>query len=94
MEGIYELQYFLVPLLTECGPSHVLVIIVSNRVILLLDGIHKRVPSGIDPKYSRILCGFFLTVSLPPMFDKGECFKECKGDIFPIGKFVDREINL
>jgi hypothetical protein len=74
----------------QCGPSRVLVIIVSNRVILFLDDIHKRVPSGFDPKYSRLLCGFFLTVSLPPMFDMGDNLKECKGDIFPIGKIVER----
>jgi hypothetical protein len=61
---------------------------------LFLDSIHKRVPSGLDPKYSRLLYGVFLIVSLPPMFDIGESLKEHKGDIFPIGKIMDREITL
>jgi hypothetical protein len=93
MEGICELWNSLVPLLTECGPSRLLVIVVSNRVILFLDGIHKIFPSGIIPKYSRIL-DFSLTVSLKPMFDMGDQLKECNGDIFPVGKIMYREITL
>jgi hypothetical protein len=61
---------------------------------LFLDGIHKRVPSGLDPKYSILLCGFFLIVSLPPIFDMGDNLKERKGDIFPIGKIVEQRNNL
>jgi hypothetical protein len=72
MEGICELWNYLAPLLMLCGPSHVLVVMVSNRVIWLLDGIHKKVPSGLNPKYSRLLCGVFLTTSLPPIFDMGD----------------------
>jgi hypothetical protein len=78
----------------QCGPSHVLVFIVSNRVILFLDCIHKRIPSGLDPIYSRILCGMFLPVIFPPMFDMGERLKECEGDIFPVEKIVNREITI
>jgi hypothetical protein len=80
--------------LTQCGPSHVLVIIVTNRVILFLDHIHKKIPSGLDPIYSRLLCGTLLPVSFPPMFDMGESLKECEGDIFPVGKIVNREITF
>jgi len=94
MEGICELRHYLAPLLTQCGPSRVLVVIVSNRVILFLDGIHKKVPSGLDPKYSRLLCVFFLIVSLPPIFDMGDNLQEHKGDIFPIRKFVNIEITF
>jgi hypothetical protein len=78
----------------QCGPSHVLVIIVTNRVILFLDCIHKKIPSGIDPIYSRLLCGNFLPVIFPPMFDMGESLKECEGDLFPVGKIVNREITF
>jgi hypothetical protein len=60
----------------QCGPSHVLVIIVSHRVIFLLDHIHKNIRSGLGPKYSRILCGVFLPVSFLPMFDMGDNLKE------------------
>jgi hypothetical protein len=94
MEGIGELWNFLAPLLSQCGPSHILVLIVSNRVILFLYRIHKKIPSGIDPIYSRLFCGTFLPVSFPPMFDMGESFKECEGDIFPVGKMVNKEITF
>jgi hypothetical protein len=94
MEGIGELQNCLAPLLPQCGPSHVLVLIVSNRVILFLYPIHKKIPSGLDPIYSRILCGTFLLVSFPSFFDMGESFKECEGDIFPVKKIMNREITF
>jgi hypothetical protein len=94
MEGIGELQNFLALLLPQCGPSHVLVLIVANRVILFLYRIHKKVPSGIGPIYSRLVCGNFLPVSFPPMFDMRESFKECEGDLFFVGKIVNREITF
>jgi hypothetical protein len=94
MEGIGELQNFLAPLLLQCGPSHVLVLIVSNRVILFLYRIHKKNPSGLDPIYSRLLYGTFLPVIFPPMFDMGEIFKECEGDLFSVEKIVNREITF
>ena len=48
MEGIGELRNCLAPLLLQCGPSHVLVLIVANRVILFLYRIHKK-----NPKWAR-----------------------------------------
>jgi hypothetical protein len=74
------------------GPSHLLVIIVSHGVILLLDRIHNKIPSGISPKYSRLLCRIFLLVIFPPMFDMGERLKDFKGDHFFVKKIVDKEI--
>jgi hypothetical protein len=94
MEGIGELRNGLAPLLPQCGPSHVLVLIVANRVILLFYRIHKKIPSGIGPIYSRLLCGTFLPVSFPPMFDMRESFKECEGDLFFVEKIVNREITF
>jgi hypothetical protein len=76
MEGIGELWNFLDPLLPQCGPSYVLVLIVANRVILFFYHIHKKIPCGLDPIYSRLLYGTLLPVSFPPMFDMGERFKE------------------
>jgi len=70
----------------KCGPYFVLVIIVYNRVMLFIDGIHKRVPGGISPKYLRLLYGFCLTVSLSPIFHMGDILQECKVDLFSIGK--------
>jgi hypothetical protein len=94
MDGIGELQNCLAPLFPQCGPSHVLVLIVANKVILFLYCIHKKIPSGINPIYSRLLCGTFLPVSFPPMFEMREIFKECEGDIFFVGKIVNREITF
>ena len=72
MESTYELQHCLALLLPHSGPSHVLVFIVINRVVLFLDHIHKKIPIGLDPIYSRFLRGTLLLVSFPPMFDMGE----------------------
>jgi hypothetical protein len=94
MEGIGELQNCLTPLLLQCGPYHVLVLIISNRVILFLYRIHKKTPSGLDPIYSRLLCGNLLPVSFPPMFDMGESLKEHEYDLFSIKKIVNKEITF
>ena len=94
MERIGELWNCLAPLLLQCVPSHILVLIVSNMVILFLYRIHKKIPSGLDPIYSRLLCGTFLLVSFPPMFDMEESLEECEGDIFPVGKIVNKEITF
>jgi hypothetical protein len=94
MEGIGELRNFLAPLLLQCGPSHVLVLIVSNKVILFLYRIHKKIPSGLGRIYSKLLCGTLLPVSFPPIFDIRESFKECEGDLFFVGKIVNREITF
>ena len=86
MEGICELRNCLAPLLPQCGPSHVLVLIVANRVMLFLYRIHKTISIGLGPIYSRLLCGTFLLVIFPPMFDMGESLKECEGDLFLVEK--------
>jgi hypothetical protein len=94
MEGIGKLRNCLAPLFPQCGPSHVLVLIVANMVILFLYHIHKKISSGLGPIYSRLLCGTLLPVSFPPMFDMGERFKECEGDIFSVEKIMNREITF
>jgi hypothetical protein len=94
MEGICELRNCLAPLLPQCGLSHVLVFIVANRVILFLYRIHKKIPSGLGPIYSRLLCGTLLPVSFPPMFNMGERFKECEGELFPVRKNYEQRNNL
>jgi hypothetical protein len=65
-----------------------------NRVILFLDRIHKKIPSGLSPIYSIFLCGTFLPVSFPPMFDMGESLEECECDLFPLEKIVNKEISF
>jgi hypothetical protein len=63
-------------------------------VIFFLNDIHKRVPSGFNPKHSRFLYGIFLTVIIPPMFDIGDNLKECKGDLFPYQRNCGQRNNL
>jgi hypothetical protein len=70
-----------------------MVFIVSNRVILFLDRIHKKILSELCPIYSRLLCGTF-PVILPPTFDMVESLKECEGVHFPVGKIVNKEISF
>jgi hypothetical protein len=77
-----------------CGPSHVSVFIVINKVVLFLDHIHKKIPSALGSIYSRFLCGTFILVNFPPMFDMGESLEECEGDIFAIEKILNREITF
>jgi hypothetical protein len=60
-------------------------------ITLLFDRI---VINMINPIYSIFLCGTLLPVSFPSMFDLGESLKECKGDLFPVGKFLNREITF
>jgi hypothetical protein len=91
---VCELQHCSILLLLQCGPSHVLVFIVINWMILFFDHIHKKIPSGLDPIYSRFLCGTLLPVSFPPMFDMGESLEECDGDIFHVVKILNREITF
>jgi hypothetical protein len=86
MESICEHWHCLDLLLSQCGPSHVLVFIAINRIVLFFDHIHKKIPSGLDPIYSIFLRGNLLPVSFPPMFDMGESLEECEGDLFPVGK--------
>ena len=46
VKDVCELRDILVPSLSQCGPSDVFVLIAFDRVVLLLDGIPKVIPSG------------------------------------------------
>jgi hypothetical protein len=94
MEGIGELWNFSASVLPQCGPSHILLFIVYNKVILFLYCVNKKIPSGINPIYSRLFCETLIPVSFPPIFDMGGRFNECKGDLFPIEKMVNKEITF
>jgi hypothetical protein len=63
-------------------------------IVLFFDCIHKQISSGLDPIHSIFLCGTFLPVSFPPMFDMGESLEECEGDRFLVGKTLNREITF
>jgi hypothetical protein len=94
MENIVEILYCLVPFLMQRDPCFVLVLIASNRVVLLFNGIHEGIPCVGDHKYFIFLYGPFLRVSIPLVFNTGDDLEECKSNIFPIGKIVDRKIPL
>jgi hypothetical protein len=81
-------------LLPQCGPYLVLVFIVINNIVLFFDHIHKKNPSGLDPIYSKFLCGTFLQVSFPLMFDMGEILEDFESYIFLFGKFLNKEITF
>jgi hypothetical protein len=64
-------------------------------VILFLYHIHKKIPSGLDPIYSRLLLyGNFLSRSFTPIFDMGQSLKECEGDIFLVSEIMNKEITF
>jgi hypothetical protein len=94
MEGVGKLRHCLSPLLTKHGPSHLLVVIVTNKLILFLEHIHKKISSGLDPVYSRLLRGTFVRVIFPLIFDMGDILKEHKGDRFHVEKIVDKETTF
>jgi hypothetical protein len=71
MEDVGVLRHHLVSLLVWSCPSHVLVIIVSNIVVFLLEGINKSCPSGSWPKNCKLISHMFLTVCIPPISDMG-----------------------
>jgi fucose permease len=67
-----------------------MVFIVINMVVLFLDHIYKKIPSGISPIYYIFLCGTFFSVIFPPMFDMGESLEKCEGDILPLETIVNK----
>jgi hypothetical protein len=71
-----------------------MVFIVIDKIVLFFHCIHKKIPSGLDPIYSRFLCGIFSSVSFPLMFDMVESLEECEGDVFPVGKILNKEITF
>jgi hypothetical protein len=86
MENIGEIWYCLVPFLTQHGPSCVLVLVASNRVVLFFNGIPEGILGRGDHKYCIFLCGPLLRVRIPLVLNMGEDLKECKSNLFPIEK--------
>jgi hypothetical protein len=74
------------------GPSCVLVHVASNMVVLFFNGIPERIPCGDDHKHYKFLCGPLLRVSIPLVLNMGDDLEECKCNIFPIKKIMDRKI--
>jgi hypothetical protein len=76
MEIIGEIWYCLVPFLMQGGPSSVLVLVPSNKVLLLFNGIPKGIPCGGDCKYCIFLYVPLLRVSIPPVLNVRDGLEE------------------
>jgi hypothetical protein len=76
MENIGEIWYCLVPFLTQGGPSCVVVLVASNRVVLFFNDIPEGIPCGGDHKYCIFLYGPFLRVSIPLFLNMGDDLEE------------------
>jgi hypothetical protein len=92
MEHIGEIWYCLVPLWTQGGPSSVLVLVASNRVVLFFNGVSEGIPCRGHHKYCRFLYDPLLRVSILPVLNMGDDLEEFKSNLFPIEKIVDRKI--
>jgi hypothetical protein len=92
MENVGVLWHPLISLLMQSRPSHVLIIILSNKVEFLLEGIKKGHPSGSF--YECYICVWYLPVTFPSIFDMGNGFKERKGDLFNVNFFLNTVITL
>jgi hypothetical protein len=92
MENISEIWYYLVPFLTQGGPSSVLVLIASKRVVFFFNGIQEGIPCRGNQKYCRFLYGPLLRVSVPPVINIGDDLEECKSNPFPTVKIMNRKI--
>ena len=61
MENIGEIWYCLVPFLTQGGPSSVLVLVASNKVVLFFNGVFGpwlwKEAKNKEGKVKRELCG-------------------------------------
>jgi len=94
MENICEIWYFMVPFWMHGGPSGVLVLVASNRVVLFFNGILEGTSYMWNQKYYRLLYGPLLRVSAPLVLNMGDRLEECKSNFFPIEKIVDRKNTL
>jgi hypothetical protein len=65
MENIGEIWYCLVPFLTQGDPSGILVIVASNRVVLLFNGVPEGIPCRGHNKHCKFLYDPLLRVSIP-----------------------------
>jgi hypothetical protein len=73
---------------------YVFVLIAPHVIILFLDGVSKRIPSGCGREKRGFSLALFLQVGFPPVLDMGGGFEECKNNLFSIGKVMNREISF
>ena len=76
MENIGEIWYYLVLFLKQGGPSGVLVLIASKKVVLFFNGISEGIPCRGNHKYFIFLYEPFLRVSIPLVLNIGDDLEE------------------
>ena len=75
IEHIRQLMHILIPLLPQRSLLYVLVLIALQGIILFLDGISERIPSGYGREQGGFLLVLFLTLGFPQVLDMGGSFK-------------------
>jgi hypothetical protein len=83
-------MHILIPLLPQHSPLYVLVLIAPHGIILFLDGVSERIPSGYDREQEGFLLVLFLTVGFPLVLDMGGDFELCKNNLLPVEKVMNR----
>jgi hypothetical protein len=73
---------------------YVFVLIAPHGIILFLDGISERIPSGCGQEQKGFPLTLLLRVGFPPVLDMGGGFEECKNNPFSVEKFMNREISF
>jgi hypothetical protein len=73
---------------------YVFVLIAAHGIILFLDGISERIPSGCVREQRGFPLSLLLRVGFPPFLDMGGGFEECENNPFSVEKFMKREISF
>jgi hypothetical protein len=68
---------------------YVFVLIAPHGIILFLDGISERIPSGCSQEKRWFSLALLLRVGFPPVLDMGGSFEECKNNLFSIEKLMN-----
>ena len=81
MEQILQLMHILIPLLPQCGPLYVLVLIAPHGIVLFLDGVSEGIPSWYGREQRGFCLVLVLTVGFSLVLDMGGRFEECKNNL-------------
>jgi hypothetical protein len=94
MKQICHLMHILVPLLPQCSPLYVFFLIAPHGIILFLDGVSERIPSGCGREQRGFPLSLLLRVGFPLVLDMGGDFEECENNPFSVEKFMNQEISF
>ena len=89
MEQIHQLMHILIPLLSQHIPLYVLVLIAPHGILLFLDGVSERIPSGYIWEQRGFCVVLFITVGFPPILDMGGSFEKWKNNLLSIRKVMN-----